>query len=112
MLIEMTHFIGTFVKKRYGFGKISRVTMSKNEYRGDLECAYLGGLLLCCEEIFKKNKMGKFECKDDLIADLHLIFLDHFNYFQEHYGYKVVDKATLNRPINLSENGLGETQYF
>jgi len=112
MMLEMTNFVGSFIKKRFGYGKIGKATMSRTDYRGDLECAYLGGLLLACEEIFKLNKNGKFQSKDDVIAELHLVYLDHFNYFQTNYGYKVADKADLSRPINLSENGYGETMYI
>lgn len=112
MHLEFTQFINQFVKKRYGYGKLGKTSMIKSDYKGDLECSYLGGLLLICEEIFKMNKMGKFETKDDLIAELHLIYLDHFNYFQTNYGYKVADKADISRPINLSENGYGETMFI
>jgi hypothetical protein len=111
MLFEMTSFLGKFTRKRFGHN-VSRASMNKKDYSGDMECSYLGGLLLACEEIFKKNKAGEFQTKDDVIAELHLVYVDHFNYFQENHGYKVVDRADINRAINLSEDGNGKTVYF
>ena len=73
-------------------------------YEGDLTCNYLGGILSTCEETFKLNKDGSFESKDDVIAHLHLIYTEAFNEFQKKYGYKVTDRATVDKAIKMSEN--------
>lgn len=100
-LNEMRKFINGFIQTRYK--NSFNVKLPKNIYNGDLECSYLGGSLSMCEEVFKRNKQGKFENKDDVIADLHLLYVECYNEFQRKYGYKVVDKATLEKPIKLSE---------
>ena len=55
-------------------------------------------------DIFKKNRSGELIDRNDVIATLHLTYVDCFNEFQKKYGYKVADKATLQKPINLSES--------
>jgi hypothetical protein len=100
-LKEMRNFIFRFIISRFGVS--SNKNLSKKTYLGDLECSYLGGSLSICEEIFSLNKSGEFISKDDVIARLHIIYLECFNEFHKKYGYKVVDRATLEKPINLSE---------
>lgn len=100
-LKEMRNFIFRFVFSRFGVS--SNKNLNKKMYLGDLECSYLGGSLSICEEIFTMNRNGEFENKDDVIARLHIIYLECFNEFQTKYGFKVVDKATLDKPIKLSE---------
>jgi len=102
ILFEMRNFIKKFVFARYK--NILSIKMPYKTYQGDAECFYLAGALSVCEDVFTKNKNGEIVNKDDVIAALHLIYVDCFNEFQKKYGYKVVDKATLAKPITLSES--------
>lgn len=101
ILFEMRNFIKKFVFTRYK--NILSIKMPYKTYQGDAECFYLAGALSVCEDIFKKNRSGELIDRNDVIANLHLIYVDCFNEFQKKYGYKVVDKATLQKPITLSE---------
>lgn len=100
-LQEMRRFIQKFVFTRYK--NILSVRMPHKTYYGDAECFYLAGALTVCEDIFKRNRNSEFESKNDVMASLHVIYTDCFNEFQKKYGYKVCDRVTIQKPINLSE---------
>ena len=100
-LSEMRKFVSSFVAVRYKSHFTTK--LPANIFRGDLECSYLGGSLTICEEVFKRNRASSYLTKDDVIADLHLLYLECFNEFQSKYGFKVADKATLDKPIKLSK---------
>jgi hypothetical protein len=102
LLKELQNFVSYFTRRRFP-ARATRVLVNKKEYLADLECAYMAGTLTLCEDIFKKNKNGNYQTKDDLMADIHLTYIAFYNQFHSDYGYKVTDRADINKPIMMSE---------
>ena len=101
MIHEMKSFVLRFVKRNYPQCDIKK--MNKKYYQDDMNCAYLGGFLTACEEVFKRNKAGNYIHKDDVIADLHLMYKEHYDFFRLHYGFKTSENRTLDKIIKFSE---------
>lgn len=99
---EMINFVTQFSIRRFGLAK--NRSMSKKDYYSDMECAYLAGTLSVMEEVFIQNKAGAFKEKDDIIAEMHIVYTELYKHFYKSYGFLYIDMPTLEKTINLSED--------